>query len=221
MLEVICPVRRLGLAPRDHPEALQKRILLQWYQRPLNHSVTLADAFEMLLVRSCIDVFEGSFQKRKQSSCQSDPSSFQLQEAKIMAPLIPACGNFHELSIDDVRVHKWAPVSMMESPQIIKSGAPLAHHPVSDMQPSKVHNDSLNITVEGMLKPCKCRNIPKQKHLKRLRKVLRNPSVIEKYSACNKLWGVEAGHHRDLGTQKGDDQMKKMRNVKRNVQARF
>ena len=65
-------------------------------------------------------------------------------------------------------------VSMMESPQIIKSGAPLAHHPVSDMQPSKVHSDSLNITVEGMLKPCKVQKCTKQKHLKRLRKVLRN-----------------------------------------------
>lgn len=56
----ICTVR-LGLAPRDHPEALQKRILLQWCQRPLTHEstyifqffsdvkVTLAEALKLLV----------------------------------------------------------------------------------------------------------------------------------------------------------------------------
>ena len=44
----ICTVgrlRRLGLAPRDHPEALQKRILLQWCQRPLTHESTNTFSF--------------------------------------------------------------------------------------------------------------------------------------------------------------------------------
>lgn len=202
----ICTVR-LGLAPRDHPEALQKRILLQWCQRPLTREstyifqffsdvkVTLAEALK-LLVKFCI-VFEGSKEERGNGywwiilKCESS----KLPPKKIHLSLIllnskrqkswlrssqPAmcsitvdqmikcepwtCGNSHELFIDQDagRVHElWAPVSIMEFSQIhriiIKSDAPLAHHPVSDMQPSKVHNDSLAIeTVEGMLK-CKCR----------------------------------------------------------------